>query len=1158
MSKEHEQSFIIKNLLNAMPCGVGIFVFAKTLLCEYYSDGFARMAGLSREEIDARLADNTLLSSLIAPMDYPHIGRLLAEQTALGLPLNLTYRYLYSDGSIRWLHLSAEKMDEQDGYPAYYCVFTNPPEEASLYQSIVEESAGGVFVAERETRNILYKNAAADLLCGFDAASDGIGYSVLEHLKKQNKKPLLSEQEIAALRFDRYSEFHKERGRFYLTVKAKALLWNGIDSYILYISDETTEHLSQMELQNLINEVPGGIGIYDIDHGIAKLTYLNDAYYEMLGFTRKELETTFGEQAFYAIHEEDRPAALAAIASLVSGEERSDTLYRIRNHAGCWIWLSLSARVVSRNGAHLKVYATFTDCNELVTSRQELQTGRITLETALQVARVMSWKYDYRQKRITDSLTLGEAFQLPKVIEHVPESIVNMGFVSPNSVSDFCALFEELTAETTKQADVESTVTDERGSVWYRLIYTPVFDTGGIYKEHIGIAIDITDQKIKEQEYEDQLHLSKMSNMDAIATASYNLTQNKVTEFETSAPELKDFSKFTTANEMLQGTRGLVLDPEEQEQFQVIQDCRTLIEAFGSGTTHIELKHHLNDPSRWFQSNFDMLENPYTGDIEVISTLHDVTDTVQAELIVSKLLEVDYQSILVLNPSTGFVSPFSRNKKHTALTDLFQMQSEHHSSLNDIEAFLKQYIIPDMTEKTLRETALPYVRQQLEEAPFYECICGLLLQGKKNYYRIIYAYLDHNRGVLLAAIQDITEIFEQEEQQKAELSKALEDAKKANRAKTDFMSRMSHDMRTPMNAIMGLAALTLDDAKNPTAVRENMGKMREASNFLLGLVNDILDMAKIEDGSVKLHYEPYRYSDFLMNMKTMFLPQCEAKGISIRFVEPIHIDPVGLTDKIRLNQIFFNVFSNAVKYTPTGGRIDSHVEHVKKDQHSISADYVITDTGIGMSEEFQKHLFQPFMQEDSSVTPELQGSGLGLSITKQLVELMGGRIQIKSKKGVGTTVIISLSFELSESVPEDPACSGLELSEAASLIGKRVLLVEDHPLNAQIARRLLEKEQMVVAYAENGRVAVEKFKISDPHTFDVILMDIRMPELSGYEATRAIRQLDRADAKQIPIIAMSANAYPEDMEKGIACGMTDYLTKPVEPKKLYESLKKYL
>ncbi|MDD3796252.1 MAG: ATP-binding protein [Lachnospiraceae bacterium] len=377
-----------------------------------------------------------------------------------------------------------------------------------------------------------------------------------------------------------------------------------------------------------------------------------------------------------------------------------------------------------------------------------------------------------------------------------------------------------------------------------------------------------------------------------------------------------------------------------------------------------------------------------------------------------------------------------------------------------------------------------------------------------------------------------------------------------NEIKNNFLARMSHDMRTPMNAIIGLIALTLDEADDAEAVRENMTHMRSVSDFMLSLINDVLDMTSLENGSVTLYPEPYTLGEILMNMKIMFWYQCQQKNIQISFREN-RPDPMILVDKNRINQIFFNLLSNAVKYTQPGGRITFEIENLKQEEGWLSCDCRIQDTGIGMTDEFQKKMLEPFAQEDESVTPELQGSGLGLSITRMLVNLMGGTMQIESKKGKGTTVTVHLSLQLAA---RDGAGETVEkrADEKKCLRGRTILLVEDHPLNARIAIKLLEKKKIHVIHAENGRIGVEKFCASPAYTFDAVLMDIRMPEMSGLDASRSIRSQQRPDAVSVPIIAMSANAYEADIRDSLEAGMNAHLAKPIDPELLYQTLEKYI
>ncbi|MDD3278927.1 MAG: ATP-binding protein [Lachnospiraceae bacterium] len=400
--------------------------------------------------------------------------------------------------------------------------------------------------------------------------------------------------------------------------------------------------------------------------------------------------------------------------------------------------------------------------------------------------------------------------------------------------------------------------------------------------------------------------------------------------------------------------------------------------------------------------------------------------------------------------------------------------------------------------------------------------------------------------------------MQEELKQNEELRIALEVSEKAGKAKMDFMSRMSHDLRTPMNVIMGLTAATLDEADHPEAVRENMTHIRSASDYMLGLINDILDMDTVEKDAVILKPEPYSYHEFLMEMETLFQAQCTAKNIVLEIIRP-SLNPIVMTDKQRLKQIFFNIISNAVLYTPPGGKISMGAYDVKFDdaKKRISAVYRVADNGIGMSEVFKEHLFEPFAQEDNGISSELKGNGLGLSITKRLLEQMGGTIQVESEKGKGTTVSVKLSFDLAvESQIKIPETGSNHAEQ--SLAGKNILLAEDHPLNAQIARKLLEKKKMNVIHAENGKLAVELFAASPIGGFDAVLMDIRMPEQSGLEAASAIRNMERTDAATIPIIAISANAYPKDIQESLNAGMNAHLAKPIKPTELYEMLERFI
>jgi len=401
----------------------------------------------------------------------------------------------------------------------------------------------------------------------------------------------------------------------------------------------------------------------------------------------------------------------------------------------------------------------------------------------------------------------------------------------------------------------------------------------------------------------------------------------------------------------------------------------------------------------------------------------------------------------------------------------------------------------------------------------------------------------------------------QEREAQFEKEKSLRlQAMAANDAKSEFLSRMSHDIRTPLNGIIGMSYLAQEEANPPRTV-ECLKKIDTSSKFLLGLINDVLDMSKAESNKIVLNPEPYPLEEFHAYLDAVIVPLMKEKGQHFLFKEETDsTDYLPLADKLRCNQIFFNLLSNAVKYTPEGGTISyTIVSHFDPKEKRMSITHRISDNGIGMSETFQKNLFQPFCQEGRDDCSERRGSGLGLAIVKQLVDLMGGSIHCESEKGQGTRFEVILTFPAVNRAKEmgtEAKAKRPEPSIFAALHNKHVLLCEDHPLNQEIARRLLEEKGMVVVIANNGERGVSAFSRSPIGYFDVILMDIRMPVMDGYEATKAIRSLTREDAKKVAIIAMTADAFEDDVKKALAVGMNAHLSKPVSPEDLYKTLEK--
>lgn len=386
---------------------------------------------------------------------------------------------------------------------------------------------------------------------------------------------------------------------------------------------------------------------------------------------------------------------------------------------------------------------------------------------------------------------------------------------------------------------------------------------------------------------------------------------------------------------------------------------------------------------------------------------------------------------------------------------------------------------------------------------------------------------------------------------------ARKEAEQANAAKQEFLSSMSHDIRTPMNAIIGMTSLALDNIDRPEQVQDYLGKIALSSKHLLGLINDVLDISKIESGKMILNAEPVSLKEAMDSIVNIMQPQVAAKkqqfNVSTREILSENV----YCDGVRLNQVLINLLGNAVKFTPEKGSVQLTVYQEELDPSRVRTHFLVSDTGIGMSKEYQKVIFESFSREDNTRVRKTEGSGLGMAITKYIVDAMGGTISVRSEQGQGSEFHVVLDLERAAAPAVSEAADGVERVSDVILKGRRVLLAEDNELNWEVARELLSILELELDWAENGEVCVEKFRNSPVGYYDAIIMDVRMPVMDGYEATAAIRELGRADT-DIPIIAMTADAFSEDIQRCLACGMNDHLAKPIDIQTVSCKLKKYL
>ena len=418
-------------------------------------------------------------------------------------------------------------------------------------------------------------------------------------------------------------------------------------------------------------------------------------------------------------------------------------------------------------------------------------------------------------------------------------------------------------------------------------------------------------------------------------------------------------------------------------------------------------------------------------------------------------------------------------------------------------------------------------------------------------------YEKRNNEIQTQALREMEASNKKLKKAKNIVTEALQTAENANKAKTDFLSNMSHDIRTPMNAIIGMTSLIRHDAGNKDKVIEYADKIDISSQHLLGIINDVLDMSKIEAGKTVFKYTDFSILDFITELNTIFHPQIAEKNQTLTVTkENIRHEWVN-GDQVHLMQIFSNLLSNAVKYTQEGGKIQFLVEECET-KSSVYAKYrfLVSDNGMGMSADFIKTIFDPFTRAEDSVTNKIQGTGLGMAITRSLVKAMGGTIDVESEPGQGSRFEVLIDLRIAENRTVALAAQEeTDEPDSNSLKGMRFLCAEDNELNAEILMELLKIEGAECIICENGEKVLETFEQSAPGDYDMILMDVQMPVMNGYEATKAIRNSSHELAKTIPIIAMTANAFSEDIQRSLAAGMNAHISKPVDMKTLEKTIR---
>jgi len=658
----------------------------------------------------------------------------------------------------------------------------------------------------------------------------------------------------------------------------------------------------------------------------------------------------------------------------------------------------------------------------------------------------------------------------------------------------------------------------------------------------------LADQYDAAQEYLDSVASTYLS------TGRVNLTRNIVEESSANGLLTDDDGERSSYDLLISRLLAHVINESDRENCARIFDRKNLIDACARGERSCAATFQMRSTDGricWIKDTVNLTKHPNTGDVILFGAASDVTHEELTRAIMDRVLPRQYDYVSCIDEKRNEVVFFASGSDF-----LNGLGIEAGSCFLDSErAYCERYVLPADRERYMEYMNPANITASLRAGARHVDSFAIQEDAGQRIVQVEFFQIDPDSGLLATARIDITDVQKRQLEQEEALRKALAAAESANAAKSEFLSRMSHDMRTPLNGIIGITYLT-EEMEMSDEVHENLVKIDTSSKFLLGLINDILDMTKAESNEVELHPEPYPPTEFNEYLDAVIKPLCDDKRLNFVVNANQAEDAVPLFDKLRINQVIFNLLSNAVKFTPEGGTVSYDVHFDKRDEHGcIPLRITVSDNGIGMTEEFLQVLFEPFTQEERADVSASRGTGLGLAIVKRLVNLMGGTISVKSAVGIGTTFTIDMIVDsIAMTDPMLRADADGTPRDSASLAGRHILLCEDHPLNQEIAVALLSEKGAIVEVADNGQTGVDLFAKSSIGFYDAVLMDIRMPVMDGYQATAKIRELARPDAASVPIIAMTADAFADDVARCLAVGMNDHIAKPIDPEGFLDTL----
>lgn len=910
--------------------------------------------------------------------------------------------------------------------------------------------------------------------------------------------------------------------------------------------------------ETMINHLPGGLVVirYE-DDGQMIPEFISEGFAAMTDMKWEEAWSLYQQDALSGAHPDDLPGILAGLKeNLARGKSRWEVTYRLVKGDGTYIWVKNDLTMVQNEKGERRIYANYHDItkerneqdqlrkqyndlilkhyltpgtDELFAGHCNVTRNQIIEATDYTKSEILEFFGNARQKFFSDMSGL--------VVDREEQELFRDAFLNEAVMEAYNRGETEIIRDFFIKLPRDKQGRYARFKV--KLVESP--DTGDI--TGILTVKDITEKKISDLIMR-QLSVSGYDLvLDVDLSKDYYVTFAGVNEGEAAEGCYSQRMERLTNEKTLPKDRARIasmLDPERVTERLKAEGTYSFSYSFSGRHGDIVTKNLT-------VSAIDLR----LGRICLSRT--DITDSLREQQRLFRVIAYTFEILAFIDVNTRQLTFYNRK---TVLENLppFMME-DYDKAVSDFS----HYFAPEKDRKEVQEQfLLASFLSGLEKNPSgYDFVISYQSEDGLKYKQINVLWGDRNHTTVCLVRADVTEMLEAERKSQNALEKALVQAEEASQAKSDFLSSMSHDIRTPMNAIVGMTSLAIANINDKSRVKDCLEKISFSSQHLLNLINDILDMNQIERSKIVLKNTGIYVPEQVEKLIAMMQPQAEAAGLKFAIRTEGIRHPYCYGDFLRINQVLINIVGNAIKFTPKGGSVEVLIEEISPVKKGDYARYrfTISDTGMGMPEEFLTRIFEPFVRNDNTMSVE--GSGLGLSITKGLVDLMGGEISVESKVDQGTVFHMELELEAAELGSENKKDRSEEFSVSGkekTLLGRCFLVAEDNALNSEILCELLSMFGAESVVRTDGAKAAQEFASARPGTYDAILMDIQMPNMNGYEATRTIRKMDKEDAKTIPIIAMTANAFAEDVRKSQDAGMDAHLSKPIDVKLLWETL----